>query len=250
MLMWFLLVDSVLLIILFSGHIRLSYFGKWRQVERKPCDKKAVKRLYVAPEMSQVHEKKTEACDWWSIGTLLYELLTGRVRNLPSYFYHMGHAFFCNFIISGRVVVWSTFCYKPVSKIIQMYLHLKCCRPTGIQCCPEVHVWYADIDTYTWNSFQPLFKAHPAGINSHTILALPDHISPEAKSLLTGLLQYYPTQRLGYGVKGLDDIMSHVFFDDTEWDILIEECSSSWRSRKELYSHVSWLKAQYYFITK
>lgn len=134
-----------------DGHIRLSYFGKWRQVERKPCDKKAVSRLYVAPEMSQVHEKKTEACDWWSIGALLYELLTGR----------------------------------------------------------------------------PLFEAHPAGINSHTILSLPDHISLEAKSLLTGLLQYFPTQRLGYGVKGLDDIMNHSFFDDTEWDILIEECSNS-----------------------
>ena len=68
--------------------------------------------------------------------------------------------------------------------------------------------------------------AHPAGINSHTILSLPEHLSPEAKSLLTGLLQYYPTQRLGYGMKGLDGLMDHPFFNDTEWDFLIEELNS------------------------
>lgn len=129
-----------------DGHIRLSYFGKWRQVERKPCDKMAVERMYVAPEMTRVGEKKTEACDWWSVGALLYELMTG----------------------------------------------------------------------------QPLCLAHPSGITSHTVLSLPDDLSAEAKSLLSGLLQYHPTQRLGYGIKGLDDLKDHPFFEGIEWDFLIE----------------------------
>nr|XP_039258650.1 ribosomal protein S6 kinase delta-1-like [Styela clava] len=133
-----------------DGRIRLSYFGKWRQVERKPCDKLAVKQMYVAPEMSRVGERKTEACDWWSVGAIIYELLTGT----------------------------------------------------------------------------PLYIAHPSGINSHTVLSLPDHLSPEAKSLLNGLLEYYPTQRLGYGIKGLDDLMDHPFFKDIEWDFLIEDFTS------------------------
>nr|XP_039258847.1 ribosomal protein S6 kinase delta-1-like [Styela clava] len=133
-----------------DGRIRLSYFGKWRQVERKPCDKLAVKQMYVAPEMSRVGERKTEACDWWSVGAIVYELLTGT----------------------------------------------------------------------------PLYIAHPSGINSHTVLSLPDHLSPEAKSLLNGLLEYYPTQRLGYGIKGLDDLMDHPFFKDIEWDFLIEDFTS------------------------
>lgn len=65
--------------------------------------------------------------------------------------------------------------------------------------------------------------AHPSGVTSHTILLFPDDLSPEAKSLLTGLLQYHPQERLGYGVKGLDDLMDHPFFAGVEWEFLIED---------------------------
>nr|CAB3265769.1 ribosomal protein S6 kinase delta-1-like [Phallusia mammillata] len=128
-----------------DGHIRLTYFSKWKQVEARSISGD-VNYSYCAPEMANVACKKTEACDWWSLGALLYELLIGK----------------------------------------------------------------------------PLDDVYPTGISSHTILKYPNFLSEEAKSLLDGLLAYHPTQRLGYGIKGLDDLMSHCFFQDIDWDQLVE----------------------------
>ncbi|XP_054232759.1 ribosomal protein S6 kinase-like 1 isoform X4 [Homo sapiens] len=58
-----------------AGHIRLTYFGQWSEVEPQCCGE-AVDNLYSAPEVGGISEL-TEACDWWSFGSLLYELLTG-----------------------------------------------------------------------------------------------------------------------------------------------------------------------------
>lgn len=40
------------------------------------CCREASHNLYSAPEVGGISEL-TEACDWWSFGSLLYELLTG-----------------------------------------------------------------------------------------------------------------------------------------------------------------------------
>ncbi|XP_074221331.1 ribosomal protein S6 kinase-like 1 isoform X2 [Camelus bactrianus] len=58
-----------------AGHIRLTYFGQWSEVEPQCC-REALDNLYSAPEVGGISEL-TEACDWWSFGSLLYELLTG-----------------------------------------------------------------------------------------------------------------------------------------------------------------------------
>ncbi|KAG8514263.1 Ribosomal protein S6 kinase-like 1, partial [Galemys pyrenaicus] len=58
-----------------AGHIRLTYFGQWSEVEPQCC-REALDNLYCAPEVGGISEP-TEACDWWSFGSLLYELLTG-----------------------------------------------------------------------------------------------------------------------------------------------------------------------------
>ncbi|XP_005409442.1 PREDICTED: ribosomal protein S6 kinase-like 1 isoform X2 [Chinchilla lanigera] len=58
-----------------AGHLRLTYFGQWSEVEPQSC-REAVDRLYSAPEVGGLAEL-TEACDWWSFGAILYELLTG-----------------------------------------------------------------------------------------------------------------------------------------------------------------------------
>ncbi|XP_060548475.1 ribosomal protein S6 kinase delta-1 isoform X2 [Pantherophis guttatus] len=85
--------------------------------------------------------EETEACDWWSLGALLFELLTGTT----------------------------------------------------------------------------LLECHPAGINTHTCLNLPDHISEEARSLLQQLLQFNSVERLGAGIAGVDDIKAHPFFATIDW---------------------------------
>lgn len=126
------------------GHIQLTYFSRWSEVEDS-CDNDAIERMYCAPEVGTVFEE-TEACDWWSLGALLFELLTGKT----------------------------------------------------------------------------LVECHPAGINSHTCLNLPDHISEEARSLLQQLLQFNSVERLGAGAGGVEDIKSHPFFAPVDWAALMK----------------------------
>ncbi|KFO97143.1 Ribosomal protein S6 kinase-like 1, partial [Calypte anna] len=58
-----------------AGHIRLTFFGQWTEVEPQCCSQ-AQEELYSAPEVGGITEP-TEASDCWSFGALLYELLTG-----------------------------------------------------------------------------------------------------------------------------------------------------------------------------
>ncbi|XP_054618063.1 ribosomal protein S6 kinase delta-1 isoform X2 [Dunckerocampus dactyliophorus] len=122
-----------------QGHVQLTYFCSWSDVEES-CDKEACTNMYAAPEVGGISEE-TAACDWWSLGAILYELLTGT----------------------------------------------------------------------------SLLQCHPAGIGHHTALSIPESVSEEARSLLEQLLQYNPTERLGAGVAGVDDIKSHPFFAKVDW---------------------------------
>ncbi|XP_048391975.2 ribosomal protein S6 kinase delta-1 isoform X2 [Stegostoma tigrinum] len=94
-------------------------------------------------------------------------------------------------------------------------------------CAPEIGGIAEETETCDWWSLgailfelftgKPLFQCHPAGINTHTALNMPDHMSEEARSVVQQLLQYNPSERLGAGVSGFEDIKSHPFFSTFEW---------------------------------
>ncbi|KAM4633001.1 ribosomal protein S6 kinase delta-1 [Polymixia lowei] len=59
-----------------QGHVQLTYFCSWSEVEDS-YDKEAIANMYCAPEVGGISEE-TAACDWWSLGAILFELLTGK----------------------------------------------------------------------------------------------------------------------------------------------------------------------------
>ncbi|KAM4664954.1 ribosomal protein S6 kinase-like 1 isoform 1-T2 [Discoglossus pictus] len=126
-----------------KGEVCLTYFGQWREVDSSCCPE-AAEQLYVAPEVLGVGSV-TEACDWWSLGALLYELLVG----------------------------------------------------------------------------QSLYKSLVSGVSAHMQLPLPDTLSSTSVSLLTELLRYDPDRRLGSGPGGVQQIKSHPFFYDIQWNKLV-----------------------------
>ncbi|XP_054653061.1 ribosomal protein S6 kinase delta-1 isoform X2 [Dunckerocampus dactyliophorus] len=125
-----------------NGKVSLTFFGQWSEVQSE-INTNTMEQMYCAPEIGGV-SRVTEACDWWSLGALLFELLTG----------------------------------------------------------------------------MPLWQLHPAGINSHTQLLIPDHLSTAAASLLTELLQFDAGYRLGSGGGGVSDIKCHPFFSSVSWKAL------------------------------
>ncbi|XP_050407265.2 ribosomal protein S6 kinase delta-1 [Patella vulgata] len=72
---------------------------------------------------------------------------------------------------------------------------------------------------------QTLLMCHPGGINSHTQLYIPSHVSPEAQGLLQELLCYSAKERLGSSLDGVEAIKSHPFFNGINWNA-IEGCRS------------------------
>jgi serine/threonine protein kinase len=76
------------------GSVKLTYFGKWDYIQ-SPIDDEAKSMLYVAPGECWVQSiiiiivmvelcglgEASPGADWWSLGAILFELLTGKVRD-------------------------------------------------------------------------------------------------------------------------------------------------------------------------
>lgn len=57
-------------------------------------------------------------------------------------------------------------------------------------------------------------------------MKIPASLSPEAKSLIMGLLQRNPEHRLGSGKSGAEEIKSHDFFKKIDWNQALNKYSS------------------------
>ncbi|XP_031562784.1 ribosomal protein S6 kinase delta-1-like [Actinia tenebrosa] len=125
-----------------EGHVLLTHFSVWEDVNEE-SDLFMLEEEYCAPELFRL-EGVTPAADWWSVGALFYEILTG----------------------------------------------------------------------------QALRRNHPCGIQSHTEIETASNLSAEASALIRELLVVSPSERLGSGVNGLEDIKSHPFFSSVDWSSL------------------------------
>ncbi len=60
-----------------AGDLVLSYQCEWSSVDKSNTDSLASDWGYAAPETRDPTRPLTPACDWWSVGVLLFELSTG-----------------------------------------------------------------------------------------------------------------------------------------------------------------------------
>lgn len=143
-----------------NGHIRLTDFGLSKEGisnSSSGANSFCGTPEYLAPEILN-RQGHGRAVDWWSLGALLYEMLT----SLPPFYSQDRERLF--------------------EKI------------------------------------------------RHAELTYPPSVTPNAKHLLMGLLTKDPTRRLGSGPKDAEEIKSHVFFQDIQWDRLFKgEIAAPWR---------------------
>ncbi|TMW58912.1 hypothetical protein Poli38472_007057 [Pythium oligandrum] len=143
-----------------NGHIRLTDFGLSKegiQDDFSGANSFCGTPEYLAPEILN-RSGHGRAVDWWSLGALLYEMLTG----LPPFY----------------------------------------CR---------------DRDKL----FEKIRKGD---------LSFPKYLSPQAKDLLSRLLERDPTKRLGTGPDDAGEIKNHPFFAEIQWDPLaLGQVPPPWR---------------------
>ncbi|KAJ8708256.1 hypothetical protein PYW07_010381 [Mythimna separata] len=71
----------------------------------------------------------------------------------------------------------------------------------------------------------PLSHYHRSVFTSHSTLQLPAGLPVEEQSLLTQLLTYEPTERLGAGKDGIEEIKRHPYFKHIDWQYIYDSWS-------------------------
>jgi len=155
-----------------TGHIVITDFGLSKELPpTEGTQTFCGTPEYLAPEILKGQGHGT-AVDWWSLGTLMYEMLIG----LPPFY------------------------SQNINIMYQQILNATLTFPSDVE------------------------------------------ISPEAKSLLGGLLTRDPTKRLGTEDKNASDLKRHPFFKDIDWDTLYKkEIEAPFRPKVNSIMDVTWI---------
>ncbi|KAF9624703.1 hypothetical protein IFM89_012996 [Coptis chinensis] len=164
-----------------DGHVMLTDFGLAKEIdESSRSNSMCGTTEYMAPEilLSKGHNKDA---DWWSVGILLYEMLTGQVLTIGD---------------SVEIEVMNLWGAVLTLGSVGWYLL------ANVQRLPP----------FTHENRQKLQQR----IIKEKV-KLPPFLSSEAHSLLKGLLQKEPSRRLGSGLGGGDEIKCHKWFKPINW---------------------------------
>ncbi|XP_026303460.1 ribosomal protein S6 kinase beta-2 isoform X1 [Piliocolobus tephrosceles] len=174
-----------------QGHIKLTDFGLCKE----SIHEGAVTHTfcgtieYMAPEIL-VHSGHNRAVDWWSLGALMYDMLTGSASPAP-------------WEEEGQGQGWEEPPYWGKGRAW----------------------WEAHKAPLTFLLLQPPFTAENRKKTMDKIikgkLALPPYLTPDARDLVKKFLKRNPSQRIGGGPGDAADVQRHPFFRHMNWDDLL-----------------------------